>query len=126
MYVDYGYMITFCCMCIYISVSVCLLRKGLGCALSLHYSFHGIFLGPALRGLYRCVCVSACLHDFSTFHNVSNINCYCLDNTQVPSPRIIQPIRSRIGAVLGKEFCYLTVFIKMVISIMAMDTLKCL
>lgn len=57
MYVDYGYMITFCCMCIYISVFVCLLRKGLGCALSLHYSFHGIFLGPALRGLYRCVCV---------------------------------------------------------------------
>nr|URX65611.1 IL-18BP [Oncorhynchus mykiss] len=25
------------------------------------------------------------------------------DNTQVPSPRIIQPIRSRIGAVLGKR-----------------------
>lgn len=78
------------------------------------------------RSLQVCVCLSACLQDFSTFHNVSNINCYCLDNTQVPSPRIIQPIRSRIGAVLGKEFCYLTVFIKMVKSIMAMDTLKCL
>lgn len=50
-----------------------------------------------------CVSVSACLHDFSTFQNVSNVNCYCLDNTEVPSPRIIQPIRSRIGAVLGKR-----------------------
>lgn len=103
----------FCCICIYISVCMCLCYAMAEGVLHLFYSLHGFFWGPALRGHCRCVCVrlSSCIQHFFMFQSVSNFSWYCPDSTEVPSPRILQPHRSKIRAVPGKESCHLSLFL---------------
>lgn len=89
--------------CVYVPV----LHNGWGCAPSLLQPSRGFLGSCAQRPLQVCVRLYSCIH-FFMFHSVSNFSWYCLDSTEVPSPRILQPHRSKIRAVKGKEFCHLS------------------